>query len=251
MKNVLLLLFNTITFFCTIYLNYLFGSGAGGRKSVGEVSSQFDTLITPAGYAFSIWGLIYLLLIGFLLNQWKDFFMGNNKESIQPTSIWFAASNIFNGLWIIVWTQEMLTLSVLVIISLLISLVVWISQLKSNSKHRPYSIFIDLPVSVYLGWIIIATVVNISVWFYGNQLLMEYEIISTAVILIIAVGILLWLLKQKQLFSPSFVGIWALIAIAYKNQESLGFLTNLIILLVLILFISTFVLMKNKKHDLN
>ncbi|WP_291787338.1 hypothetical protein [Cecembia sp.] len=251
MKNVLLLLFNTITFSGALYLNFLFGSGAGGRKSVGAVSSQFDTLITPAGYAFSIWGLIYLLLIGFLLNQWKGFFTGNIKESLQPTSIWFAASNIFNGLWIILWTQEMLVSSVVAIIGLLVSITVWNSQLNLNNKERSYSVLIDLPVSVYLGWIIIATVVNISVWFYANQLLMEYEMIVTAVILIVAVGILLWLLKEKQLFAPSFIGVWALIAIAFKNQGNSNYLRILIILLVLILFISTFLMIKNKKHHLN
>src|SRR5690554_7325977 len=70
-------------------------------------------MITPAGYAFSIWGLIYLLLLGFVVNQWLEYFKGWKDESLSKSGIWFTLANVFNGLWIIVWTSEQLGFSVL------------------------------------------------------------------------------------------------------------------------------------------
>nr|MBS0038460.1 hypothetical protein [Saprospiraceae bacterium] len=66
MKNTVLLLANSFTFVLVLAMNFIYGSGMWGTATVGEISAQYPTLITPAGYAFSIWGVIYLLLIGFV-----------------------------------------------------------------------------------------------------------------------------------------------------------------------------------------
>ncbi|EKB48904.1 hypothetical protein B879_02472 [Cecembia lonarensis LW9] len=244
----LLLIFNTITFFASIYLNYLFGSGAGGRKSVGEVSRKFETLITPAGYAFSIWGLIYLLLLGFLSYQWVSYFKGNPQKSLTPTFIWFSLSNVLNGLWIIVWTQEMIGVSVLVIFGLLGALIFWAKSLQVGSKNRQFYVFIGLPICVYMGWIIVASVVNASVWFYQNDWFIQQELIMTTLTLTIATFIFLWLSVKRNLLVPTWVGIWALVAILVKlkNPESLVFQS--ITVLVFMLLISNLIVLKNKKY---
>ncbi|RZS98687.1 tryptophan-rich sensory protein [Cecembia calidifontis] len=251
MKNFLLLALNTLTFFGTLFLNYLYGSGAGGRKSVGEISNQYDTLITPAGYAFSIWGVIYLLLLGFITYQWIGFFKGRNNSSLEPTSFWFAVSNMLNGLWIVVWVNEMLLLSVLIITGLLISLLLLGKSLKLGYRQDRREIFIGIPISVYFGWIIVATVVNVSVWFYDLAWFKGQEVFITILILLVASMIYAFLSVKKNLSIPSFVGIWAFLAIAFKQINLNPGVAYAAILFSVGLLIGVFITLKNKKLALN
>jgi len=102
MKALPLLLTNTITFIFTLFINYLGGSGDYFGNSVGDISDDFTTLITPAGYAFSIWGLIYLALVAYLIFQWFGYFKKQNQTSLLPSGIWFIVANLSNALWIYV-----------------------------------------------------------------------------------------------------------------------------------------------------
>lgn len=246
MKRLFLLILNTLSFFGVLYLNYLFGSGADGRKSVGEVSSQYDTLITPAGYAFSIWGLIYLLLICFLVYQWFSFFKKAYDKSLDPTSVWFAISNVLNGFWIYVWTEEFLMLSVIVIFGLLVSLLFLGRRLKLGSTSNAPYFFTQLPIALYLGWIIVASVVNTSVWFYAQDLFMHIEVLMTAIILVISTLIYLFLSLKYRLKVPSWVGVWAFLAIYFRTGQEYPIIGYLIIFLVLTLIMFNLFGLKNK-----
>jgi hypothetical protein len=219
-KNLALLIFNTLSYVVTLYLNYLYGAGVGERKSVGEISNQYDTLITPAGYAFSIWGLIYLLLLGFIIFQWISFFRNQNHKSLLPSSIWFGLSNIFNALWIVVWTSEMLVVSVLVIFALLLCLLILVMKLKLETWDAPLDIiaFVWWPICIYTGWIVVASVVNTSVLFFSFDLF-EDQVLWTCLILTVATGIYLFLTFNRNMREAALVGVWAFVAIAVKQWD--------------------------------
>lgn len=248
MKRLLLLVLNTLTFLVTVYVNYLFGSGAGGRKSVGEISNQFDTLITPAGYAFSIWGLIYLLLFGFIVFQWVSYFRKQFDKSIDPTFLWLSLSNLLNALWIFVWTKEYLLLSVFVIFGLLGTLLKLGLNLQIGSKQDKPSLFVGLPIGIYTGWIIAASVVNLSVWFFSKNWLQAYDILWTNLVLLVATGIYVFLIWQRNMISPAFVGIWAFIAISVKQWMYHPVISYFSWIMVFILLLSVFLFSKNKKR---
>jgi len=220
-KNLTLLIFNTLSFAAALYLNYLYGSGVGDRKSVGEISNQYEVLITPAGYAFSIWGLIYLLLFGFITFQWISFFRNQNHKSLVPSSIWFGLSNIFNGLWIVVWTSEMLTVSVLVIFALLFCLVTLVVKLRLEIWDAPLDIiaFVWWPICIYTGWVVVASVVNASVLFSSLDLF-ENQVLWTCLILTVATGIYLFLTYYRNMREAALVGVWAFTAIAVKQWDN-------------------------------
>jgi hypothetical protein len=245
------LVLNTMTFLVTVYVNYLFGSGAGGRKSVGEISNQFDTLITPAGYAFSIWGLIYLLLFGFIVFQWVSYFKKQFDKSIDPTFLWLSLSNLLNALWIFVWTKEYLLLSVFVIFGLLGTLLKLGLNMQIGSKQDKPSMFIGLPVGIYTGWIIAASVVNLSVWFFSKSWLQTHDLIWTYLVLLVATGIYLFLLFKRNLLSSAFVGVWAFIAITVKQWNKEPILSYFSLTMALVLLLSAFFILKNKKRYLN
>ena len=254
MKSFSLLIFNTLSFVATLYLNYLYGAGVGERKSVGEISNQFDTLITPAGYAFSIWGLIYLSLFVFIIFQWVSFFKNQNHKTLLPASIWFGLSNIFNAIWIIVWTSEMLATSVLMIFALLLCLLVLVVKLKLEIWNAPLDIiaFVWWPICIYTGWIVAASVVNTSVLLYSFGLF-ENQVMWTGLTLAVATGIYLFLTFKRNMREAALVGVWAFIAIAVKQWEgeSMVAYSSLFFSMVLFIAAGTHAFINRKTNPLN
>lgn len=245
MKRILLLLFNSFTFIVTLYLNYLYGSGAGGRKSVGEISNQFDVLITPAGYAFSIWGLIYLLLTGFIVYQWIGYFK-KKDNSLEKTSIWLGLSNIFNALWIVVWTNEQLLLSVFVIFLLLASLLKLGKNLDLGKDSESSKIFVQWPIGVYIGWIIVASVVNLSVWIYTTDVFSHTQVLWTNIVLVVAAFIYVIFALKAGIVSSVWVGVWAFGAIAFKQWENERLISLTALFLIIVLVSVVFLKTKSK-----
>lgn len=239
-KNLSLLIFNTLSFVATLYLNYLYGAGVGERKSVGEISNQYDTLITPAGYAFSIWGLIYLLLLSFIVFQWFSFFKNQNQKSLIPASIWFGLSNVFNGLWIVVWTSQMITISVLVIFALLMCLLILVVKLRLETWDAPLDViaFVWWPICIYTGWIITASVVNLSVWFLAKEILLSNQVFWTIAVLTIGTGIYLALIRYRNMREAALVGVWAFIAIAVKQWDNQSMVAYAALFFAAVLFIA-------------
>nr|MBI1230141.1 hypothetical protein [Cytophagales bacterium] len=223
MKALPLLILNTVTFLLTLVINYLIGSGSSGERTVGEVSDLYPTLITPAGYAFAIWGIIYLFLLGYLGAQWVGYFNKRNEDSLLPSGIWFAASNIFNGLWVILWTNVAMVWSVLIISALLFSLIQLVIRLKLELWNAPVKIilFVWWPITIYTGWVVLATTLNISIWLNSINLLQNILTpeIWAIVVLAVASAVYVFLTFTRNMREAALVGVWGTIAIAVKQWE--------------------------------
>lgn len=254
MNRLALLLANTLTLVGTLYVNYIYGSGSGPGKSVGEVSDEYSTLITPAGYAFSIWGLIYVLLVGYLVYQWMEYLKGWKDESLLKSGIWFSLGNLFNGLWIVVWTGERLGLSVLVIFLLLFCLVQLVLRLGLEMWNAPKRVifFVWWPICIYLGWIVLASVVNSAVLIKHAGVLegLLNEIAWTIVIIMVAVLIYLWLTFARNMREAALVGTWGIVAIAYRHWATEDVLALSALAAAILLFAaSSFHAYKNRKNS--
>lgn len=132
-----------------------------GKTSV--ISSEYSSLFTPAGYAFSIWGVIYAFMLVFVIWQWVfPTREGITDSLVAKLGFWFAVSCLMNTAWIFAWHYRKIGLSVLFILGLLVSLIfiqrVFSSELCSKLLCRGVRIGFD----IYLGWIIAATIANIS-----------------------------------------------------------------------------------------
>jgi translocator protein len=127
--------------------------------STGELSELYPSLFTPAGFTFSIWSVIYLLLIGFALVQWKIL----SAPYFTELSLWFLVSSLANMSWILAWHYQFIYASVLIMVLLLFSLTKIFMLLQSVSiTSLTEKIFIKLPFIFYLSWICVATIANIS-----------------------------------------------------------------------------------------
>ncbi|HSB02212.1 MAG TPA: hypothetical protein VLE49_16300 [Anaerolineales bacterium] len=135
-------------------------------QNTGEISDRFRVYFVPAGYVFSIWGIIYLGWIAFTIFQ----FLPSQKESprLRQLGYLFAISNVANAAWLFCWHYNLFGLSVLVMLALLGLLIASYLRLNVNrsSMTRAEYWSVDVLFSVYLGWITVATVANITDWLY-------------------------------------------------------------------------------------
>ena len=202
---------NVIFFAGMIIMNYLANALPLNNHTTGQLSDSYPNLFVPAGITFSIWGVIYLLLAGFCIVQFK----GSNQLVISQTGWLFAISCLLNALWIVCWHYEKLPLSLIVMVGLLVTLV-YVNLL---IKDLPFGI-IKASFGVYLGWICIAAIANVTallVHYHWNGFGLSEEVWT---IIMILAGMLIVALTLYKLANP-FIGlsvIWAFIGIAIKRQ---------------------------------
>ena len=203
---------NIILFAGMLVMNYLANALPLNNKTTGELSDSFPNLFVPAGLTFSIWGIIYILLIVYCVVQ----FTASGREVISEISWLFGISCILNALWIICWHYGKLPLSLIVMLGLLVTLI----RINISIGELPLGI-IKATFGVYLGWICIATIANVT------ALLVNYNWTGFSIpqetwtILMIIIGTVLIGLTVYNLKNP-FIGlavVWAFIGIAIKRQD--------------------------------
>jgi hypothetical protein len=126
----------------------------------GEISDNFNVFFVPAGYVFSIWGLIYLALAAFAVYQALPSQRDNPR--IASAALPIVIGNLANTGWIFAWHYEQFALSMLIMIVLLITLIWTYVSLGVNQKRVSTAEFwaVQVPFSIYLGWITVATIAN-------------------------------------------------------------------------------------------
>ena len=113
-----------------LIMNFLVGTQALNVPSIGGMSDKYATLLTPASYAFSIWSLIYLLLISFVIYQARDLIKPRATNNLpQKIGPWFIIASICNGLWTYIFVSELVGLSVVMLLTLTLALYILLWRL--------------------------------------------------------------------------------------------------------------------------
>ena len=182
--------------------------------NTGQLSALYPTGFTPAGWVFGIWSLIYIGLIAFSI--WAIRAKHDAAARMRLIFPAFAISCAANASWIFVWHYRQILASLIVMLVLLASLVVVYVQLR---RSRPQSwgerLCVDLPISLYLGWITTATIVNLAAWFFDRGAypfgfdMNEWAIISVtaATAVFVAVGTLTRDALYVSVFAWASLGI--------------------------------------------
>ncbi len=137
--------------------------------NTGEVSRFYPNLFVPAGFTFSIWSVIYLLMLGFMALSVKWMW---NAPTLRPAllaieiSPLFLVTCILNSGWILVWHHLLVGWSVLIMLAFLSTLIITYLRLQKHRKSVTgyKKIFLYHFFVVYLGWISVATIANITAW---------------------------------------------------------------------------------------
>lgn len=251
-KYKVLAISNFLSVLITIIINTLANIIPFNGKYTGELSDQIPNLFVPAGLTFSIWGVIYLLLIGFGIKQLLDVYSIKEKniEYINKIGYFFITASLANIVWVILWHYEQVFFSLLLMIVLLFSLIKIYINLNLNKIKIKFkeNFFTLVPISVYLGWITVATVANITAVLVnlnvGEFFIGEF-LWSIILIIITTILTLIILIKRKDIFF-SIVIIWALLGIAIKRfsndpiygiQENISYISILMIIIISILIV--------------
>lgn len=151
-----------ISFILMLFLNASSFLLAINGKTMSEVSISYPNLFTPANYTFSIWSMIYLLLMIYAIFQLGIF--GNVstvKDTLHKSRIAFIITSLLNCSWIIAWHYDYLAFSVMIIMTILVTLKIFSKMIRADYLTIKEKIFIRLPFSIYYGWITILAVSNI------------------------------------------------------------------------------------------
>lgn len=219
MKDTMRQLTVLLTIAGTILVNTLANTLPINGQNTGEISDRFAVYFTPAGYVFSIWGLIYLGLIVFGVFQALPSQRQNPR--LRSTGWWVVVGNIANAAWIFLWHFEQFPLTILVMLVLLGSLVVTYLRFGfgKTSATLGEKLTVRLPFSIYLGWITVATVANATALLdylkwngFGIAAETWMGIVLAAVL---TIAVLMNFTRRDIAYSA--VVLWALAGIAIKH----------------------------------
>ncbi len=206
----------------TIFVNYLATALPLNGRDTGAISDSFPVRFTPAGYVFSIWGVIYLGLIAYAIYQALP---GQRANPRLQAIFWpFMVSCLANSVWIFTWHYGLYPLSVLVILLLLGSLITLYVRLYSSFRtvSTAERWTTHIPFRIYLGWSTVATIANITITLYalgwqGTPLTAEYW---AAILIIVGTAIGLFFALRLRDAAYTLVLVWAFVGIYVKQSDA-------------------------------
>ena len=201
---------NVLFYFLTLYVNYLSVVYQLGGKSIRELSDKYANLFTPSNQTFGIWSLIYLLLAVFLVLQFFKRF-----DSRVTRNYLFIASCLFNFTWIVAWQLEYLVLSLGIMLGLLATLTAINVQLDKEGGE-----FFKIVFGVYLGWICIATIANVTAVLVSLGWAGSVAAQVNWAIALLAIGTLLTSGVMLRLRNPylALAVVWAFYGVSVKRE---------------------------------
>ncbi|MVM40060.1 tryptophan-rich sensory protein [Spirosoma sp. HMF3257] len=219
-----------------VVMNYLSNVGAFGGKTNKAISDKYHTLITPAGYAFSIWGIIFLGLCAFAIYQ----ALGTQRTNARFRSIgWWVVLNAFcNAIWSPLFNNERIGVALVVILVMLVSLVI-IEQrllerqpvpvlstdpdntLPESSASRTQTWLARIPFSIYFGWLTIATILNGTVYLKATDFSLMGLSEQTWAMSMLVVGLVVGAIVFNRFRSVAYILVfaWAYVAIAVEQKD--------------------------------
>lgn len=203
----------------TITVNGLANALPINGQTTGEISNRFEVFFTPANYVFAIWGLIYLGLLS--LSAVQALAGQRDNPRLRRARPWIALSGPANIAWLLLWHYERFPLTMLAMLGLLATLIVSYQRLEigQGPVTRAERWAIHAPISLYLGWISVATIANATVllayWEWGGWGVAP-EVWTMAVLAAaLAIGWML-ALRRKDFIVPAVL-VWATVGIALRN----------------------------------
>ncbi len=221
---------NWVFFAAMVTVNYLANALPINGKSTGELSKQYPNLFVPAPVTFSIWGVIYSLLIVFCIYQSRGLFSKTphavTNAIVDNIGFGFIGTCVFNILWIGVWHYEYLFLSIIVMALFLAQLIDLNRRLSYLGKSK-----INVPVAIraafgsYLGWICVAIIANVTaaLVFFGWNSFGQSEVFWACLMIVVGGGIVSYTLTK---FNNIFIGVsvvWAFIGIIIARNQAVEY----------------------------
>lgn len=233
---------NVLVLAVTIFWNYYTNTGQISETTVGELSDKYSTLFTPAGYAFAIWGIIYLgLIYQSIYTLYCAFKKSKRDDFISKGIPWVILANVANCSWLWFWFNEDLLMSMIILFA--ITLFLMIAVIKLNMERWDadvdYIAGVWWPIDIYVGWVTVASIANTAIYLKHIGFDAGLSEVSWTVIIIIVAGLLnLFMVISRNMREFAVVGIWAIAAIAVRHWDEIAAIQWTAVTVCVILFIA-------------
>lgn len=245
MKNLLLKVLAGAVYVSMVVVNFMANSLPINNRSTGQISDDYPNLFVPAGLTFSIWGIIYLLLGGYVVYQFTKQAKKQDELLVKINPL-FILTSLANISWIFAWHYDYVGISVIIMATLLL-LLIRVANILTTERFTGFKkLFIWAPFSVYFGWTTVATIANVTVFLVSvgwNRFgILDY--VWTSIILLVGTIIGILRMNKDKNFAYGLVIIWAYLGILLKHLSASGFngqfpsvvVTVIVCLTLLILF---------------
>jgi hypothetical protein len=208
--------------------------------TTGEVSDELFNLFAPTGLTFAIWGVIYLLLLGYSIFQLKvEQDLSVRQNLMDDIAIFFIISSLANTAWIFAWHYGYYLLSLGLIVVVLISLILVNNEIKYGSLKGIDYVLIKTPFAIYFGWLSVATIANVTAYlvsidFTGFAI---SESIWTIIILVVSLIIGVITMIHYQSIAYGLVFLWAYAGIIIRHAMDLNYEYPIIIYTTITCFV--------------
>jgi hypothetical protein len=213
---------NVLAVVATLAVNGLANALPLNGRLTGAISDQFKVFFVPAGYVFAIWGVIYLGMIAFAVYQ----ALPSQRENprLRQIGYWFALSCAANIAWLFLWHYEIFVLTLVAMLALLATLIViyWRLNIGRSVVRRAEQWCVDTLISVYLGWITVATIANVTdvldyIHWSGWGVAPE---MWAVILMVIGAGLAAAMIITRGDSAYLLVLIWAFAGIAVKQAAT-------------------------------
>lgn len=235
---------NIVALIVTVVVNYLSNTGIFNNNTMASVSADYQNYFTPSGYAFSIWGLIYLLLGAFVIYQARGLNGRREVPAVVEKVGWlFVISCVANSAWVVAWLYDFTGLSVLIMITLLVTLLLIVIRTRMEMDVLPIKkiALTWWPFAIYLGWISVALIANVAAYFtkIGWDGFGLSPVLWTVVMICVAGLVYIALTWKRNLRESAMVGVWALIAVAVANWGTTPAVVNAALIVSAVILVSS------------
>ena len=220
-------LFIWVSFLAMVSANALANTLPINGMNTGEISGFYPNYFVPAGYTFSIWGIIYLLLgtyaVAFVNHTQKATSDSVIKKLFLSNFTGFVASCWLNAAWIVCWHYLNMEGSLLVMFSLFLILATMFTRGIKVAAHlsTKEQLLVLTPISVYFGWISVATIANITAALVKYNFNPTQNIaVMLSTILIVVAGLLGGFLSYKyKSYGYASAIVWAVVGVWVAQHD--------------------------------
>lgn len=242
MNNQLRQIIVVSSFGMTLTINALANILPINGVTTGDLSDSIPNFFVPAAYVFSIWAVIYFLVGAFVVYQALP--AQKNNSLLKKIAPWFILSNIANSTWIVLWHYQLVAWSLVAMLVILAALIAIYWQLGTGryAVQREEWFFMRLPFSVYLGWITVATVANVTSLLVVSDwdAFGVAEPVWSAIMIVVAAAVGSLMAIRHKDYAYVAVLVWAFTGIAVKFPDVLPVAITAIVMavtVVLMLFV--------------
>jgi hypothetical protein len=199
----------------TVVVNFLAASGRINGVAPNVISDRYPTVITPAGWTFSIWSLIYAGLIAFSIYQ----LLPSRMARFAGVRLPYIVTCVLNCTWIVLWHHSYIGLST-VVIALLLASLFWMNLSLEKPDSLAETTIAKGTFGLYAGWVTVATLVNLLVYLVSigvEWTLVVWTVVGIACLALAAAAAIVVRIKLGNFIYPLAIA-WAAAGIG-ANQS--------------------------------